>query len=138
MSPAICALLGMTALTIGLPIAYVGYRVALVLSFRAPANSWTRGNPTHDDPAIITRLQHAHLNCIENLPVFAAIVFAAYATSQLAIVEPLAGIFLGLRLAQSTIHIINTSPLMVFIRANFYLAQIGIIAWWMLKLVHLV
>ncbi|MEO6697780.1 MAG: MAPEG family protein [Paraperlucidibaca sp.] len=131
LSPTLCALLCFTALTAALALSYVVYRVALVLSFKATANAWTRGAATHVDPPIITRLQHAHMNCVENLPVFAAVVFIAYAMNQLALLDGLAIIFLGLRIAQSTVHIINTSPAMVFLRANLWLAQMAIIVYWL-------
>ena len=134
MSPAICTLLCFTALTILLALSYVSYRVLLVITFKAPANAWTRGTSTREDPAILTRLQHAHLNCLENLPVYAAIVLAAYVTNHLAYVEPLASIFIALRVAQVVIHTISTSPLFVFARANVYLAQVGIMGYWVFKL----
>ena len=112
LSPAICALLGFTALTVVLALGYVGYRVALVLSFKAAANSWTRGAASHVDPAIVTRVQHAHMNCIENLPVFATVVFIAYAMGQLALID----------------------ATMVFIRGNLWLAQMSIIVFWLWQL----
>jgi len=134
LSPAICALLCFTALTVILAMSYVSYRVALVLTGKAAANAWTRGAQTWSDPALVTRLQHAHLNCVENLPIFAAIVFAAYATNQLAVVDGLAMIFVGLRLGQVLMHAISTHPTVVFIRANFWIAQMLIVAYWIIKL----
>lgn len=134
MSPAICTLLCFTALTVALAFGYVGYRVALVLTGKAAANSWTRGAATWQDPALITRLQHAHMNCVENLPVYAAVVLAAFALGQLTVVDQLAGVFLALRLGQSLIHAVSTSPAMVFIRANLYIAQMALIAYWILRL----
>lgn len=134
LSPAICALLYFTALTVVLALGYVGYRVALVLSFKVAANAWTRGAATHVDPAIVTRVQHAHMNCIENLPVFATVVFIAYAMGQLALIDELAMVFIGLRVAQSAVHVINTSAAMVFLRANLWLAQMCIIVFWLYQL----
>ncbi len=133
-SPAICALLGFTALTIALAFGYVGYRIFLVLTLKTAANSWTREAETWKDPAFITRLHHAHLNCIENLPLFAAVVLAAFVTNQLPVIDKLAMIYLGLRLAQSGIHIISTGPAFVFVRANFWVAQTAILAYWVLSL----
>ena len=134
LSPAICALLCFTALTVVLALGYVGYRVALVLSFKAAANSWTRGAASHVDPAIVTRVQHAHMNCLENLPVFAAVVFIAYAMGQLALIDELAMVFIGLRVAQSAVHVISTNATMVFIRGNLWLAQMAIIMFWLYQL----
>lgn len=134
MSPAICALLCFTGLTIALAFGYVGYRIALVLSFKTAANSWTREAETWQDPPLVTRLHHAHLNCVENLPLFAAVVLAAYASGQLAVVDELAMVFLGLRLAQSGVHVISTNATFVFIRANLWVAQMALLVWWVLRL----
>ncbi len=137
LSPALCALLCFTALTLALALAYVSYRVALVLSFKAPANAWTREAASHADPAWVTRCHHAHLNCVENLPLFAVVVLVAAATGQLAVVDPLAMVFLGLRLAQSGVHVISIAPAFVFLRANLWLAQTGILAYWLLALCNM-
>lgn len=136
MPAAFCTLLCFAALTAGLAFTYAGYRVVLVLSRKAAANSWTREAETWEDPAIITRIHHAHLNCVENLPVYAAIVLVAYATQQLAVIDGLACIFLGLRLAQTTMHVISANATFVFIRANFWIAQMLIIGYWIGKLGH--
>ena len=104
------------------------------LTGKAAANSWTRGAQTWADPAIVTRLQHAHLNCVENLPVYAALVLVAYATNQLAIIDGLAYVFLGLCVGQVLVHAISTSASAVFIRANLWIAQCLIIGYWILKL----
>ena len=133
-SPALCTLVYFAALTGLLAFTYAGYRVGLVLTGKAAANSWTRGAQTWTDPALVTRLQHAHLNCVENLPIYAALVLAAYATNQLAIIDGLACVFLGLRLAQVLVHAISTSASAVFIRANLWVAQVMIMAYWVLKL----
>ncbi len=134
MSSAICALLGFTGLTILLAFGYVSYRIGLVLTFKAAANAWTREAETWKDPAIVTRLHHAHLNCVENLPLFAAVVLAAFATQQIAVIDELAMVYLGLRLAQSALHVISTAPAFVFIRANLWIAQMALLSYWVLKL----
>lgn len=116
------ALLLFAAWTLVLMFLYVGYRVALVLAMKKKADSWMRGQPT-DDPPFVTRAQHAHLNCVENLPVFAAIVLSAMALGKAPVVDGLAGWVLALRLAQSTVHLIGVSHWLVFIRANLFTLQ---------------
>jgi len=133
-SPALCTLVCFAALTGLLAFVYANYRVVLVLTGKAAANSWTRGAQTWADPAIVTRLQHAHLNCVENLPVYAALVLAAYATNQLAIIDGLACVFLGLRVGQTVVHAISASASAVFIRGNLWIAQCLILGYWVLKL----
>lgn len=138
MSASLAALLGFVALTLGLVIIYVGYRTMLVFARKTPANSWTRNAETWDDPAFIRRVQHAHLNCLENLPLFAALVLFAVATDQLAVTDGLAFWYLGFRLAQSAIHLAGAGPWLVFARANMLIGQWVILIYWLLKLAGLV
>lgn len=138
MTASICALLGYTAWTIALVLSYVLYRTGLVLVGKTPANSWTRGSATWQDPAIITRISHAHMNCIENLPLVAAVILAAQALGQGAVTDPLACWLLGARIAQSTVHMIAVNHWMVFIRASLWTVQTAILIWWLLKLAQVV
>jgi uncharacterized MAPEG superfamily protein len=126
----ITALLLFAAWTLVLMFTYVGYRVALVLAMKKPANSWGRGT-TPDDPPFITRAHHAHLNCLENLPVFAAIVLAAYALGRVPVVDQVGAFVLYTRLAQSITHLIGVNHWLVFIRANFLVIQ-GALFFWMI------
>lgn len=129
------ALLLFAAWTLVLMFCYVGYRVALVLMMKKKANEWTRGQPT-DDPAFVTRASHAHMNCVENLPVFAAIVLAAALLNKNAIVDAVACWYLAARIAQSTVHLISTAPMMVFLRANLFIVQIALSGWMIWGLLH--
>ncbi|HUP91809.1 MAG TPA: MAPEG family protein [Solimonas sp.] len=122
------ALLLFTLWTLVLAFTYVGYRVGLVLLMKKKANSWTRGLPT-DDPGVITRAHHAHLNCVENLPVFAAIVLAAAALGRNEVVDGLAQWVLYARVAQSLVHLSGISHWQVFIRANLYVVQVALFVW---------
>ena len=86
-------------------------------------NSWGR-NDGIPVPAIVMRIQHAHLNCLENLPVFAVLVFAAAFMGKSAVVDSLACYVLAARVAQSAAHLLGTSQPLVFVRATFYIAQV--------------
>lgn len=120
---AMTALLLFVVWTLVLMFAYVGYRVALVLAGKKLANAWTRGQP-NDDPPFVLRASHAHMNCVENLPVYAAIVLAAYALGKNPVVDAVAVYFIGLRVAQSVVHLIGISPRLVFVRANLFTLQL--------------
>lgn len=124
----VTALLLFAAWTLVLMFTYVGYRVALVLAMKKPANAWGRGQAT-DDPPFITRAHHAHLNCLENLPIFAAIVLAAVALGKTPVVDALGAYVLYARLAQSITHLIGTTPALVFVRANFLVIQAALFAY---------
>jgi uncharacterized MAPEG superfamily protein len=124
------AMTGLTALlifvvwTLLLMFVYVFPRVAQVLVGKKKANAWTRGQPT-DDPPLIVRAQHAHMNCVENLPVYAAIVLAASALGRTEAVDGwVAAAFILLRLAQGLVHLAGTSHMLVFVRANLFVPQV--------------
>lgn len=134
MSASIAVLLAFAALTFVLVAVYVSYRVTLVLSMKTPANSWTRNAASWQNPAWATRVEHAHLNCLENLPLYAAVVLAASLLNQLAVVDGLAWVYFGFRLAQSLIHIISTSALFVFLRALMLSGQWVCLGYWLLTL----
>ncbi len=138
MSASICALLGYAGWTLALLFVVVFYRTGLVFAGRTPANSWTRGAPTWQDPPVIVRITHAYTNCTEHLPLVAAVMLLAQAMGQGAMTDGLACWLLAARLAQSTVHMIAVNHWMVFIRATFLSVQMLILAYWMLKLAGLV
>ncbi|MBD3644116.1 MAPEG family protein [Alcanivorax sp.] len=122
---------GMTALliyivwTLILALSYATYRLPLVLTGKKAANHWERGNAV-DDPAILVRAKAAHLNCLENLPLFAALVLVAAATGQSETVNAVAGFIVAARIGQSMVHLIGTSFPLVFVRASLFLAQVAL------------
>ena len=119
----ITAVLLFAAWTLALMLTYVFYRTGMVAAGRKRADSWTRGRET-DDPGFVVRAQHAHMNCVENLPVFAAIVLAAYALGRPAVVDGLARYVLWARLAQSGVHLIGVSHALVFVRGSLFTIQV--------------
>ena len=121
----ITAVLLFAGWTLALMLTYVFYRTGLVLVGQKRADSWTRGRPT-DDPGLVVRAQHAHLNCVENLPVFAAIVLSAYALGKAGVADSVASWVLWSRLAQSTVHLIGVSHWLVFIRGSFFTIQVAL------------
>lgn len=118
----IIAVLGFALWTLILVFTSVNWRVIEVLRGKG-MNSWGRddGIPV---PAIVKRMQHAHLNCLENLPIFAILVFAAYFLGKQPVVDSLACYVLYARLAQTLVHLIGTSSALVFVRATFYVIQV--------------
>ena len=129
------ALLLFAAWTLILMFIYVNYRVLLTLTGKKPANSWPRGMP-NDDPPFISRVHNAHLNAVENLPVFAAIVLAAYALGKNAVADSVGAYVLYLRLIQSTIHMVSVSAAAVFFRAIFFTLQALLFLYMIWQLLH--
>lgn len=134
MNIALLSLIGFGAWTLALATIIVSYRTGLVLKGKHPANSWTRGAAIAN-PGLITRMEHAHLNSLENLPVFAVIVLVAAAMGNLAAVALLAPWVLAARVAQTLTHLIGTSHWLVFVRANFYVIQVLLMFWMILRLI---
>jgi len=118
------ALLGFVAWTILLLVSTIGYtRVSAVLRRQARPNSFNaavlHGSERYQ------RCMRAHLNCIENLPIFAALVLLASAvglSNQPFEVAALA--VLPARVGQSIAHVSSGSNRAVLIRFYFYSAQL--------------
>ena len=125
MSTPVCALLTFAVWTYLLLLSTIGwYRWSRILTGKAPISSFKAVNPQGSDWYL--RAMRAHANCVENLPVFAAVVFAIHAADiatsaidTLAVVVPIA------RVGQTLVHVVfpetNTS---VSIRFVFFFAQI--------------
>lgn len=118
------ALLGFAAWTLFLVILVLLYRGPRILT-GTPANAWTRGKAI-EDPPVMKRIADAHLNSLENLPIFAVLVLVAASMGKDAVVAPLAAYVLYARIAQSVVHIIGTQPMLVMVRALFWVIQIVI------------
>jgi len=120
---ALHALLGFTFWTVLLVASVFLYRGLRFVS-GAPINNWPRGVKHTSDAPIIQRIEDAHANCLENLPLFAIIVFAAIATGRMESINHFAAYVLYARVAQSSVHMIGTGRPHVFIRASLWSIQL--------------
>ena len=120
---AIQALLAFTGWTLALVGWVAAYRIARFVK-GAPINSWPRGAARQDDPPIMRRIEDAHANCLENLPVFAVLVLAGAALGKLPSIDVLAACVFYSRVAQSLAHALGTDSARVHIRAAFFTAQV--------------
>jgi uncharacterized MAPEG superfamily protein len=125
MSVPIYALLGFAGWTLFVLMITVGiYRWSMILTGRATVAEWRADQP--QGAGWYQRGMRAHANCIENLPVFAAIVLAAHAAGAvdgrldlLAVTVPVARIF------QTTIHVsLEQTNAVVSVRFSFFLVQV--------------
>ncbi|MDD3764987.1 MAG: MAPEG family protein [Nevskiales bacterium] len=121
------ALLGFAAWTLALIALVVGWR-GLEIVRGKPANSWGRGNAI-ESPSLVKRAEHAHLNALENLPIFAVIVLVAQVIGKSAVVDAVAAWVLYARIAQGVTHLIGVTHILVLIRATFYAIQFGLFAY---------
>ncbi|HBS31377.1 MAG TPA: MAPEG family protein [Parvularcula sp.] len=135
MTPTAVALLGFTAWTV-LMVMLLGFtRTGLVFAGKKKSNEFKATG--EDLGSFGYRATRVHANCYENLPAAAAILLYAIATDQTAITDPFAVVFIGLRVAQSCVHLLSTSRPMVLIRFTLYIAQNAILLYWVLSLAHL-
>jgi len=98
-------------------------RVHDVVRGRAAITSFTPGVPHGPDP--YWRLNRAHMNAIENLPIFGVIVLGGVAVGAAdATFNELAMVVLGARAAQSLIHIFSGSAAAINLRFTAFAVQI--------------
>jgi uncharacterized MAPEG superfamily protein len=120
--------------TLLLPIFYAGtIRVPAIARGRKRADNWERGR-NNEDPPLFVRAKNAHANCIENFPIFAAVVVIAALLGKIAIADSLAAYVLYARLAQSIVHISGTSLPLIALRGAFYFVQIVLILYMIWRL----
>ena len=125
---AIHALLGFAGWTLALVTCVFLYRSLRFLR-GTPINHWPRGAKPADDAPVIKRLEDAHANCLESLPVFAVIVLCAAFLQKLELLQPLAAWVLYARIGQSLVHVSGVGKLQVFVRASFWSAQLALMIW---------
>ena len=118
---------GWTLLSLLISVGF--YRYFHILSGRAAPNAFPADRVEGSD--FYRRSMRAHGNCIENLPIYAAIVIAIVATgAKSATLDLLALLVLAARVLQTTIHIsFRQSSAVVSVRFLFYLIQYVCFVW---------
>jgi uncharacterized MAPEG superfamily protein len=123
-------LVGFAAWTVLLLLATVGvYRWSRILTGRVPIRSFRADRIEGADWYL--RAMRAHANCIENLPVFGAIVFGLYVGNvSSAFVDALAITVLVARIMQSLVHVcfVQTNAV-ASVRFGFFFVQILSFLW---------
>ena len=136
MTPTAVALLGFAFWTILLVFMLGSVRVSMVLTGKKKDAGFSPNG--EDIEGFGRRLTRAHANCYENLPLAAAVLLYAIATNQTAITDGLAMIYLAARLLQSLTHLTSTARPFVIVRLLFFVVQCVILAFWILKLSHMI
>jgi hypothetical protein len=135
MTPTAVALMGFAAWTILMVMLLGVTRTGLVFAGKKKSNDFKATG--EDLGSFGYRVTRVHANCYENLPAAAAVLLYAIATSQTAVTDSLALVFIGLRVAQSSVHLLSTAQPMVMIRFALYIGQNAILLYWILALAHL-
>ena len=124
MTTPLFALMGFVFWTVMLIVAIAVARVAEVAAGRTPVNGFPAGQPHGGDA--YWRLNRAHMNCVENLPMFAAVVLTGHVTGLSAgTFATLSQVYVAGRVAQSLIHVASGSAMAVNLRFACYLVQLG-------------
>ncbi len=122
MTTPLWCLLGFVVWTLVLLLALGVARVSQVLTGKAAPTSFTAGVPHGSDT--YWRLNRAHLNCLENLPLFASVVLiATFGGVHAPILDTMARTYLGARVGQSLAHLSSGGALAVNVRFAFFLLQ---------------
>jgi uncharacterized MAPEG superfamily protein len=124
------ALLGFATWTLVLLFATVGvYRWSRILTGRVPIGDFRADRIEGAD--WYRRAMRAHANCIENLPVFGAIVLALYVSGVGGpTVNALSMAILAARLAQSLVHVcLEQTNAVASVRFAFFFAQVAGFLW---------
>jgi uncharacterized MAPEG superfamily protein len=124
MNVPVLVLLGFAAWTLLTLFGSVGvYRWSRILTGRASIAEWRADLPQGSD--WYQRAMRAHMNCVENLPVYTAIVVALMATGlQSPIVDRLAVTMLAARVGQTVVHIaIPPTNVVTSLRFALFLMQ---------------
>jgi uncharacterized MAPEG superfamily protein len=127
-------LLGFAAWTLAVLMGSVGvYRWSRILTGRASVGEWRADVAQGSD--WYQRAMRAHMNCVENLPVYGAVAFAAFATGASSpALDFLAVAFLAARICQSLVHIgiSQTEPIAALRFALFFVQVLCVAAMGML------
>ncbi len=130
---ALHALMGFAAWTLLLVVTVFLYRGLRFLG-GTPINHWPRAAKPADDAPLVRRIEDAHANCLENLPIFAVIVLVAASLGRLEAINGLAPYVLYARIGQTAAHVSGTGPSNVLVRATFWAAQLVLFVWMLFNL----
>jgi uncharacterized MAPEG superfamily protein len=100
------------------------YRWTRILTGRVPISAWQADQPQGSE--WYRRAMRAHVNCVENLPVFGAIVYCAtVAGARGSLLDALAGIVVACRVAQTAVHLsVPQTNAAASLRFSFFLVQV--------------
>lgn len=132
MSPTLSALVAFSLWTILLLLGLVALRGLASQRTGKALNSFRPDGA--DLPGLGERWTRAHLNCLEFLPIFAAVALAAVAAGRADVTDGLAWVVFVLRVAQSVVHLLSTTVPFVMVRAGLFTGQVLIVLYWALVL----
>jgi uncharacterized MAPEG superfamily protein len=129
MTVGLACLLGFAAWTVLLMVVGIGaVRILKVLSGEAKPNAFPADVPHGSER--YRRVMRAHANCVENLPIFGAVVItAAIVGARGGLFDQLPPIYLAARVAQSVTHVASGGSLAANVRFTFFVVQLVCVGW---------
>lgn len=128
MTTALWCLLGFAVWAVVLVSGIGAVRVMQVLTRQKRANEFPSGQPHGAE--MYWRLNRAHMNTLENLPIFGAVVVVGtLAQVQAPLFQTLAQVVIAARVAQSLIHVSSGSVPAVNARFAAFVTQVVSFAW---------
>ncbi len=130
MTTPVWVLLGFAGWTLATLLFSVGtYRWSRILTGRVEIKAFRADQV--EGPDFYRRAMRAHMNCVENLPVYAAIVVAIVASgARSATLDRLAITLLAARLVQTLVHLsVPQTNLVASIRFAFFALQLVCMVW---------
>ncbi|MFZ5480140.1 MAG: MAPEG family protein [Myxococcota bacterium] len=124
MTTPLASLLAFAMWTLSLVLVGVGYpRVSAVLAGRAKPGDFKADEPHGGET--YRRTIRAHLNCVENLPVFASVVLVGHAAGHASrAFDALAVTYVAARVGQSLAHVASGRHRVVLVRFSFFTVQV--------------
>ena len=123
-------------------LAVVAWTIVLVVALTvARLRHLARGGSVRDfgvpdDRRLVWRLYRKHANCVENLPLFAAVVLVgAVARRASPALDVLAVAYVSARVAQSLSHVAPGAGLRFNVRFGFFAVQLACLAGFLIVLV---
>ncbi|MDF3821914.1 MAPEG family protein [Leptospira sp. 96542] len=111
------------AWTLFLGVSLTSFRSIQVLIGKKKSNEFPAGIQHGSD--FYWRLNRAHQNCLENLPIFLAVVFLVSTLGKLdSFVNDASVVIIVTRILQSITHLLSGNVFAVNIRFTFYMTQI--------------
>lgn len=113
-----------TVLALGVGV----HRWSLIFAAKAELKSFPADEP-HGSP-FYRRAMRAHANCVENLPVFAAIVVAGQASgARSPALDALSVVVIAARVLQTSAHLASGSNAAIAVRFAFFATQLAAFMW---------
>lgn len=125
------AFLGYVFLTMLLLIMIVATRSYVVSKDKREANSFSPDGA--GESPFLVRLTRAHANYYECFPFIGGLLIFALATDATNVTDSLALYLIAARAIQSLIHLVSSSSIAVQIRFAFFIVQLAICGYWLVK-----